>query len=120
MAFAANTETRTAELTIRGQLTFEDYANIMGPMCDLIDTCGEISVIEVVESFSGFVGEFPEGEDEGVTRMLRRVARVALVSDIGWYCPILSSAAPVGGMKIRSFLLGDLDTARDWVACPKG
>lgn len=107
-------ETCTVELTIRGDLSQVDYAAIMVPMGAFIETCGQINVVEIVECFTGFL-EAPDipqlPVDPGV---LSKVARVALVSDIGWFCPILSNVPSDVISDIKSFTLADRETAVAW------
>ncbi|WP_136439716.1 STAS/SEC14 domain-containing protein [Pacificoceanicola onchidii] len=106
----------TIELTIRGALELQDYVGALPSMSALVAQCGQIGVLEIVESFSGLVGDFPEENDEATMALLSRISRVALVSDIGWFCPILSNAPHAAGMTLRSFPLSELEAARKWVA----
>lgn len=103
-----------AVLTIRGQLRAADYAAVLPLMTRLIDRCGNIKVIEVVESFAGFTDDIPPAGPD-VQALMRKISHVALVSNIGWYCPILSDQPAEATIKIRSFSLSDLDLAYQWV-----
>lgn len=123
LTITARPDTCTLELTIRGTLAATDYAGAMQPLAEMIEACGQVSVVEIVESFSGFVGEFPEAMDEATQALLRKIRRVALVSDFGWSCPILSNAPLSGSMQIKSFELKETQAARNWVGdcgCSEG
>ncbi len=115
LAYKEMPEICTVELTIRGQLSQVDYLAVMVPMGAFIETCGEINVIEVVENFSGFL-EAPDVPHLPVDpTLLARIQRVALVSDIGWFCPILSNVPSSVVSEIRSFSLKERDAALAWV-----
>ncbi|WP_425071211.1 STAS/SEC14 domain-containing protein [Sagittula sp. S175] len=101
------------ELTIRGMLSRADYAAVLPHMAALMARHDRVGVVEVVESFAGFEdGDIELGVDPAA---LKGVGRVALVSDIGWFCPILSKAPGMAGIQVRSYRLEDLDAARAWV-----
>lgn len=117
--YAEDVASGTAILTLRGPLSWTDYAAALGPMIALRDRCGTLKVIEVVESFAGFEQELEEqAEVAAATReaqaLMEAITHVAIVSDIGWFCPILS-ASTARGFALRNFALADLDGARAWM-----
>ncbi len=115
MAYAEFPERRTIELTVRGALCRGDYTSIMMPMAGFIESQGRIQVIEIIDSFAGFEEQIvtePGPEDGG---LLAQIDRVAIVSDIGWYCPIISAAPSTLGIRMKSFKRVELEEARRWV-----
>ncbi|WP_299925338.1 STAS/SEC14 domain-containing protein [uncultured Pelagimonas sp.] len=115
MAYAEFPERRTIEITVRGALCREDYASIMMPMAGFIEAQGSIQVIEIIDSFAGFdeqIATEPGPADGG---LLAHIDRVAIVSDIGWYCPIISAAPSTLGIRMKSFKRAELEEARRWV-----
>ena len=102
------------ELTVRGLLCEADYKTVLPEMAGMIERCGTVGIVEVVESFAGFL----DGEAISIPvadAVMARISRVALVSDIGWVCPVLSAAPPSVTTSIRSFPLEAIEEARSWV-----
>ncbi|MEN9061682.1 STAS/SEC14 domain-containing protein [Ponticoccus litoralis] len=117
--YAEDAAPGTAILTLRGPLGWADYAALCAPLTALRDRCGPLRVIEVIESFAGFedgLGERIETAcDRGEAQaLLAAISHVAIVSDIGWFCPVLSVSLS-RGFALRSFALADLDSARAWM-----
>ncbi len=117
--YAEDAASGTAILTLRGPLGWADYAALCAPMMVLRDRCGTLKVIEVIESFAGFEDGLGGRIETACARprakaLLAAVTHVAIVSDIGWFCPVLSVSLS-RGFALRSFALADLDSARAWM-----
>jgi hypothetical protein len=108
-------EEKTIRMVIRGSLNRRDYEAVMAPMARFIARCGTIRVLEVVESFTGFEEPIEAQPDPNTFELMSRIRRVALVSDIGWKCPILSAMPEALGIVTRSFSLHEQDAAREWL-----
>ncbi|WP_425100315.1 STAS/SEC14 domain-containing protein [Tropicibacter sp. S64] len=116
LTFSARPDRCTVELTVRGNLAAQDYADAMLSISRVIDDLGPIGLIEVVESFSGFGDDVAAPPGGTPASVLAGISRVAVVSDIGWVCPILSNAPCCPTLKMQSFPMSELDKARDWVS----
>lgn len=114
--YAEDATTCTVVLTVTGPLSSVDYAAVVSPMAEFVNRCGTIKVIEVIESFAGFEDEVTPPDDPGTQTLLDKITHVALVSDIGWFCPILSGGPVSRNRQIRNFSLADLNVARQWLA----
>ena len=99
-------EEKTVRMVIRGSLKRRDYEAVMAPMARFIAQCGTIRVQEVVESFTGFEEPIEAQPDPDTFELMSRIRRVALVSDIGWKCPILSAMPEALGMADRIVFAG--------------
>lgn len=117
--YAEDAASATAILTLRGPLGWADYAALCAPMMALRDRCGPLKVIEVIESFAGFEDGLEDWIETacaqgGAQGFLADLTHVAIVSDIGWFCPVLSVSLS-RGFALRSFALADFDSARAWM-----
>lgn len=113
--YHADPATRVVELTVRGMLSVQDYHDMAERFAGFVAAHGPVGVVEVIESFAGFTETV---EMAMPPSLLAGIARVALVSDIGWFCPILSGVRSRSGMEIRSFPLAEVAAARDWARGP--
>ncbi|ETA49306.1 STAS/SEC14 domain-containing protein [Ponticoccus alexandrii] len=117
--YAEDAGSGTAILTLRGPLGWADYEALCAPMMALRDRCGSLKVIEVIESFAGFEDGLGDRIETACTQggaqgFLADLTHVAIVSDIGWFCPVLSVSLS-RGFALRSFALADFDSARAWM-----
>lgn len=118
LGYSEDAETGTVILTVNGPLCGADYAAVMAPMAAFIQRCGTIKVIEVIESFAGFEETVSSPDDPSARALLDRITHVALVSDIGWFCPILSDSPISRTRRMRNFRLSEVEAARQWLADP--
>ena len=106
--------TKTVEFRVSGKLSKEDYDAVVTPLQAFIDTHGSVRIIEVVESFSGFD---PAVLIPGIRfdlKNISHISRAAVVSDIGWFSPLVRAASALTPIEIRMFGMDQLDNARDW------
>lgn len=108
-------EAATIEITVVGHIDKEDYEAVIGPMQAFIDSHDSVRMIEVVKSFRGFDPSVLLPGIQFDFRNLSRISHVAVVSDIGWFSPVVKAAGALMSTQLRLFHLDELETARDWV-----
>jgi len=111
---------RLVELTVQGRVTRDDYDQIVDRIQAFIDLHGKIKVIEVIESFSGFDPAILLPGIRFDIRNIRHVSHVAVVSDIGWFSPVVKAAGALVSTKMRLFHLDELNEARNWIRSNPG
>ncbi|WP_135501047.1 STAS/SEC14 domain-containing protein [Roseovarius aestuariivivens] len=112
--------TGTAEITVSGRVTQDDFDAIASPLQDFIDRHGTIRLIEVIESLTGFDASMIWSGLKFDIRNIPHISHVAVVTDIGWLSPVSRAAGAVISCKLRTFPMADLDAARDWIRAPDG
>lgn len=114
LSYVEHPTTKTVEFRIDGKLTREDYDRVIGPMQAFIDAHGTVRVIEIVESFSGFDPAVLIPGIKFDIKNLSHISRVAIVSDIGWFSPLVRAASAITAVEMRMFEMAQLDEAREW------
>ena len=114
LSYHEDPDTKTVEFTVRGKLTKDDYERVVTPMQAFIDTHGSVRVIEVVESFSGFDPAVLIPGIQFDLKNLSHISRVAIVSDSGWFSPLVRAASALTAVEMRMFGMEDLEAARHW------
>ena len=107
-------EAATIEITVVGHIDKDDYDAVIGPMQAFIDSHDSVRMIEVVRSFRGFDPAVLLPGIQFDIRNLARISHVAVVSDIGWFSPVVKAAGALMSTELRLFHLDELDTARAW------
>ncbi|MCT4558381.1 MAG: STAS/SEC14 domain-containing protein [Pelagimonas sp.] len=110
-------ETKSIEFTYRGMLTVEDYQGLVEPLVRMIERFGDVNVVDVVDSFAGFDDALYDAFSPKDTDLLKHIKRLAVVSDLGWVCPIMSHAPEDLIVNIRSFRRDQHEIARGWARC---
>ena len=111
-------EQKTAEIIVDGKVTKEEFDRIAGQLHKFIEAHGTIKFLEVIQNFKGFD---PSVIWDGIKfdmQHLRFISHCAVVSDIGWISPISRAAGAFMSTKLRTFSLGQLDEARQWIKSP--
>lgn len=114
LSYHEDPATKTVEFTVRGKLTKEDYERVVTPMQAFIDAHGQVRVVEIVESFSGFDPAVLIPGIKFDLKNLSHISRAAIVSDIGWFSPLVRAASALTAIEMRMFEMDQLDEARDW------
>lgn len=114
LSYHEDPSSRTVECRIDGRLTKADYDRVITPMQAFIDRHGQVRVIEVVESFAGFDPAVLIPGIKFDLRNLSHISRVAIVSDIGWFSPLVRAASALTAVEMRMFRMDQLEEARDW------
>ena len=118
MTYKEIPEQKTVEFIVDGKVTKEDFDQISGKLHKFIEAHGTIKLIEVIQAFKGFD---PSVIWDGIKfdiQHLRFISHCAVVSDIGWISPISKAAGAFMSTKLRTFSLGQLDEARQWLKSP--
>lgn len=110
--------TGCVENTFQGYLSKEDYTAAFAFTNDMIEKTGRVSLINIVESYAGFDDTILNDLSDSDFETYRNINRIAVVSDIGWSCPVMAKAPASISIDSRSFTLAELDKARKWV-CAK-
>jgi hypothetical protein len=110
--------TGCVENTYSGFLSREDYQALFAFTDAAVDKLGRVNMIDIVESYAGFDDAILDEISEENFYSCRGINRLAIVSDIGWSCPVLANAPADISIESRSFTLSELDKARKWV-CAK-
>ncbi|MDA7426276.1 SpoIIAA family protein [Thalassococcus lentus] len=113
--YTENEETGVVEIHLDGRVTVDDFEAIIKPLQSFIDSQGDIKVIEVIESFDGFDKSILMPGIRFDLRNMSHVSHVAIVSDIGWISPMSKAIGALLPTRLRTFALGELDDARQWV-----
>ena len=115
ITYTTDPDTAVIEFTVSEHISKEDYETVIEPMQDFIDTHGTVRMIEIVESFPSFDPAILLPGIRFDIRNIRHISHVAVVSDIGWFSPVVRAAGALISSQMRTFPMEALDEARDWV-----
>lgn len=101
--------------TYQGYLSREDYDAVFAFTEEVISKVGQVNMIDIVESYAGFDDTILNDLSPSDFEPCRNIKRMAVVSDIGWFCPVMAKAPADISIESRSFTLAELDKARKWV-----
>lgn len=106
------------EFTVSGRVSQEDYDAVLGSLHAFIDRHGGARILEVSKQLDEIAPSLltPEIQTEGWG--MPQVSHVAVVSDSGWFSPVVRAAGGQAGTRLRLFQLDELDSARSWLQDP--
>lgn len=111
-------ETNIIELTVDGQITEEEFDDILDILEDTIREHESIRVLNIIRS----LGEFPTIPFSRVWDDVRfglqhfsEVSRAAVVSDLPWLETMVKVVQPLLKAEVRWFPESQLETARAWL-----
>ncbi len=93
----------------------EQFQEIIDVCSRLIEECGTIRFIEVVDQFPSFDLDVIWDDLKFSYENLDRISRCAVVSDSGWVGPYSRLAGLLIPCDIRVFSSEDLEEAREWI-----
>jgi len=110
----------TFGLRASGELTKEDYVEVLEPVLREGVATGELRLVFVLTDFQGLgSGAWIEDAKTGLSAWGRSHSawkRFALVSDVEWVAKATRAFAWMAPGEVRVFDPGELDAAREWVA----
>jgi hypothetical protein len=110
----------TIGLRASGELTKEDYVEVLEPALREGVASGEVRLVFVLTDFDGLgSGAWIEDAKTGLNVWVRDHAawkRFALVTDVEWVAKATRAFAWMAPGEVRVYDLGELDAAREWVA----
>ena len=111
-------ETNVLEFTIDGNITEEEFDDLVGIMNQIIEEYGDIRVLKVIRS----LGDFPTIPVSRIWDDLkfgfehfRDVSRAAIVSDHQWIEKMTNMMNPLFKAEIKHFSEDEIDAARKWL-----
>lgn len=113
--YTENDASKTAEITVSGHVSAEEYRDVTDRLQAFIDRHDKIRLVEVIESFSGFDPSTIWDGFKFDMRNIPHISHVAVVSDIGWIGPLSKAAGAVVSTKLRTFDMAELEDARAWI-----
>lgn len=112
--------TGTLGLRASGQLSREDYVEVLEPALAEAVATGEIRLVFVLTDFDGLGhGAWVEDAKTGLRAWVRDHSawrRFALVTDVEWVAKAMRTFAWMAPGEVRTFGLEELDAAWEWVA----
>jgi hypothetical protein len=110
----------TFGLRASGELTREDYAEVLDPALAAAVASGEVRLVFVLAGFDGLApGAWIEDVKAGLrawVRDHRAWRRMALVTDVEWVAKAMRAFAWMAPGEVRAFELDQLGEATAWVA----
>jgi hypothetical protein len=110
----------TIGLRASGELTKEDYTDVLEPALKEGVDVGGIRVLFLLESFDGLApGAWIEDVKTGLRVWFREHKswrRMALVTDVEWIAKAMRAFAWMAPGEIEVYPLAEVDAARAWVA----
>lgn len=110
----------TIGLRASGELTREDYVEVLEPALREGVDSGELRLVFVLTDFQGLGhGAWVEDMKTGLEAWVRNHSawkRFALVTDVEWVAKAMRAFAWMAPGEVRVFGIGELDAAREWVA----
>jgi SpoIIAA-like len=110
----------TIELRASGQLTVEDYREVLEPALREGVESGELRLVFVLTDFDGLAhGAWVEDMKTGLEAWVRQHSawkRFALVTDVAWVAKAMRAFAWLAPGEVRVFGLAEHDAASAWVA----
>ncbi|HEX7279446.1 MAG TPA: STAS/SEC14 domain-containing protein [Solirubrobacterales bacterium] len=110
----------TIGLRASGQLTREDYQDVLEPALREGVESGELRLVFALTDFDGLGhGAWVEDAKTGMEAWVRNHSawkRFALVTDVEWVAKAMRAFAWLAPGEVRVFGLGELGAAREWVA----
>jgi SpoIIAA-like len=107
-------------LRASGELTKDDYTEVLEPALAAAEAAGEIRLLFVLESFDGLApGAWKEDVKTGLrawAREHRSWRRMALVTDVEWVARSTRAFAWLAPGEVKVFALAERDEASAWVA----
>ncbi|MGP7995843.1 MAG: STAS/SEC14 domain-containing protein [Streptosporangiaceae bacterium] len=102
-------------LEASGQLTAEDYRDVVGPALNRAVASGVVRFLVVVPEFSGMSGGALWEDLKVGTGHLRAWQRIALVTDIHWMDQMTTLFGTMAPGQIKRFPLARRDQAIAWL-----
>jgi hypothetical protein len=100
-----------------GEVTHEDYRDVLIPRAEAMIVRGPISMMYVVGAdFKNFDLEALWDDGAFGIKHWRDFSHVAVVTDIGWLRSAAGIFAPLIPADVRLFRLSELPAAKDWIA----
>jgi hypothetical protein len=107
-------------LRATGELSKDDYTEVLEPALAAAETGGEIRLLFILECFDGLApGAWKEDVKTGLrawAREHRSWRRMALVTDVEWFARSTRAFAWLAPGEVKVFPLAERDEARTWVA----
>jgi len=109
----------TIGLRASGELTREDYVEVLEPALREGVDSGALRLVFVLTDFEGLGhGAWVEDMKTGLEAWVRNHSawkRFALVTDVEWVAKAMRAFAWMAPGEVRVFGIGELDAAREWV-----
>lgn len=109
----------TIGLRASGELTKEDYTEVLEPALEEAVASGEARLVFVLATFDGLApGAWVEDVKTGLRAWARNHGawrRMALVTDVGWVAKGMRVFAWMAPGEVRTFGLDGLEEAKAWV-----
>jgi hypothetical protein len=103
-----------------GEVTREDYREVLEPALRAAAEAGEVRMLYVVaDEFEMDAGALFEDAKTGLQLGLGHLSawkRTAVVTDVGWVQRAIKAFGFMAPGEVKVWGLADLDDARDWVA----
>jgi SpoIIAA-like len=110
----------TIGLRAAGELTREDYREVLEPVLREGVQSGELRLLFTLTDFEGLApGAWIEDAKTGLGAWVRHYSawkRFALVTNVEWVARAMRAFTWLAPGEVRVFDLGELDAAREWVA----
>lgn len=104
------------EFSVSGFITSADYDSVIDPMDAFLDARENVRLLEIVHSFEGFDPKLILPGLRFKSEHMKRFSHVAIVSDIGWFSPIIKAIGTFSSTELRLFSMSELTAARRWLA----
>lgn len=109
----------TLGLRASGELTVDDYRQVLEPALREAAAAGSIRLVFVLTEFDGLAsGAWIEDLKTGLRAWVRDHGawqRMALVTDVEWVAKAMRAFAWLAPGEVRTFGLGELEEAKTWV-----
>jgi len=110
----------TIGLRASGELSVEDYRNVLEPALEDAAAAGAIRLVFVLTEFEGLApGAWVEDVKTGLRAWIRNHdawKRMALVTDVEWVAKAMRAFAWMAPGEVRVLGLDELEEAKAWVA----
>lgn len=107
--------TNILEFTLDGGFSKPDFDRVAGKIDEMIAQHGTIRILEVIRNIGSVEPSALWADLKFATHHLSKFSHVAVVADHKWIDWMTAAFSPFLPMKVRTFPLGEIDVARQWL-----
>jgi hypothetical protein len=102
------------EVEVEGKITQADMDAILPPLEAFIQRHGQVRMVEVIPTFTGFEWSTIWAGIKFDVAHIRDIQRVAVVTDVGWIGGFTRALCRVSPLEIQVFDMAEIEAARRW------
>jgi hypothetical protein len=111
--YSADSAARVVTLTVSGKITHADFEAVL-PKIEAELARGPLSLVEVIDSFSGFDLETLWDGMKFDMAHWSEFRRVAVVTDLTWFSPFTRMLDTLTHLQVKEFRRDQLEEAQAW------